>query len=403
MADKLRKKTKTNCVYLNTKTKKYDVKYNFKVYNPETNKNDYKAEWITGLETIEAAKKALAARRTEARKKEDTDITLEGAYKLWEIEAKAIPYSPVTISNTRQHCGMIYQFLPKTTKIKDITENTYYKLASECREHGYSEETLKSLNATFRKLINLCYRKKLVNENILNHSKNIKTGNKDDYRLIPKEDFDLIDNYLKNNKFVRLGVNNYPLHRLLFNILYYTGARIGEVLALTYNDFEEFSYYSRSEDDGRRLVPSSSKDTKAKHLKGLRVKITKAYVSDFKLTKDTKNVKHRTIPLAPAVERLYYRARETHKQSGGDMTDKIFNWGHGASDQMLKKACRVQNIPAYHCHEFRHTFISTLINKGVPLPVIERVSGDTQATIIERYSHLFEADEVMILNAMNDI
>lgn len=109
MADKLRKKTKTNCVYLNTKTKKYDVKYNFKVYNPETNKNDYKAEWITGLETIEEAKKALAARRTEARKKEDTDITLEGAYKLWEIEAKAIPYSPVTIDNTKQHCKMIYQ------------------------------------------------------------------------------------------------------------------------------------------------------------------------------------------------------------------------------------------------------------------------------------------------------
>ena len=402
MADKLRKKTKTNCVYLNTKTKKYDVKYNFKVYNPETKKNDYKAEWITGLETIEEAKKALAARRTEARKKEDTDITLEGAYKLWEIEAKAIPYSPVTIDNTKQHCKMIYQFLPKTTKIKDITENTYYKLASDCRQHGYSDETLRSINATFRKLINLCYRKRLINDNILDHSKNIKTKKKEDYRLIPKDDFDLIDNYFKNNSFVRLGVDNYPIYRLLFNILYYTGARIGEVLALTYGDFEEFTYYKKGEDKSIRLVPSS-KDTEAKHLKGLRVKITKAYLTDFKITKDPKNVKHRKVPLTPAVERLYYKASETHRQNSGDVTDKVFKWGHSAVDQMLKKACRVQNIPAYHCHEFRHTFISTLISKGVPLPIIEKVSGDTQATIIERYSHLFEADEVMILNAMNDI
>lgn len=402
MADNLRKKTKTPCIYYNTKTKKYDAKYNYSVYDPVAKKNKPKAKWSYNCETLAEAKAALAAMRSNGVKNDDKDITLEGAYKLWEVKAKGQNFSPVTIDNTQQHCRMIYQFLPKDTKLKDITEDVYYKLSADCRAHGYSDESLSSINATFRKLINLCYRKKLIQENILDYSDNIKTKKKDDYRLISKDDFDLLDNHFKNNRFVRLGVNNYPKYRLLFNLLYYTGIRIGEALALTYNDFEEFTYYKKGEDDSIRLVPSE-KDTKGAHLKGMRVKVLKAYLSDFKITKDPKNVKHRTIPLTPAPERLYARIKEEHRINGGDMNERIFPWGHSAVDQALKKACEKCDLPPYHCHEFRHTFISTLISKGVPLPVIEKVSGDTQATIIGRYSHMFESDEVMVLNAMNDL
>ena len=45
------------------------------------------------------------------------------------------------------------------------------------------------------------------------------------------------------SRFVRLGVNNSPQYRLLLDILYYTGIRTGEVLAMTYNDFEQFNFY----------------------------------------------------------------------------------------------------------------------------------------------------------------
>ena len=140
---------------------------------------------------------------------------------------------------------MIYQFLPEDTKIKDITEDVYYKFASDCREYGYSDESLHSINATFRKLINLVYKKKLISENILHTADNIKTKQKEDYRVISKEEFDKIDEYFGTNEFWRLGVNNYPKYRLLFNVLYYTGLRIGEAIALTYNDFEHLIIISR--------------------------------------------------------------------------------------------------------------------------------------------------------------
>ncbi|MEE0914857.1 MAG: site-specific integrase [Ruminococcus sp.] len=403
MAKKVKRtKTKHANIYFNENTKKYDAKYNYKVYNPLKKKNDYKQKWAYGSATIAEAKKALAELQSQGVKNEDKDITLQGAFELWENKAKAQNYSPVTISNTKQHCSMIYQFLSKETKIKDITDDVYYKLTAQLREHNYSEETLHSLNATFRKLINLCHKKRLVKENVLDYCDNIKTKSKEDYRVITKEEFDEIDVYFKTHSFKRRGVDNYPKYRFLFNLLYYTGIRIGEALALTYEDFEEFSYYKKCEPKEIRLVPSSD-DTKKKHLQGTRVKITKAYVSDIKLTKDPKNFKKRSIPVAPAPERLYMRLKEIHRMNDKNMQDRIFSWSHGACDTMLKKACKECGLPPYHCHEFRHTFISNLIAKSVPLPVIEKVSGDTQATILKRYSHMFESDETMVLIAMEDL
>lgn len=397
-----RTKTKHTGVYFNESTKKYDVKFNFKVYNPKTQKNDYKAKWIYNLATITEAKQALANLKTGQVKAEDKDITLEGAYALWEIKAKAQDFSPVTISNTSDHMKMIYQFLPASTKLKDIDEDVYTKFCADIRAHGYADETLRSINATFRKLINLTYKKKLIKENILDYADNMKLQKKDDYKVISKEEFDAIDRYFKENKFWRLGVDNYPKYRLLFNLLYYCGLRIGEAIALTYADFEEFDYYRKGEEKPHRIAPTSD-STKEAHLRGMRVKVVKAYVSEIKLTKSPKNFKHRTIPLSPAPERLFLRIRNEHTMKGGDLNERIFNWGHGACATMLDTACKKLKLPHYTCHEFRHTFISNLISKGVPLPVIEKVSGDTQATILARYSHMFESDEVMVLLAMQDL
>ena len=403
MAEKVKRTTtKYKSIYFNESTKKYDVKYNFKEYDVKSGKNKYRAKWVYNLNTLTEARQELAKLQTGQVKADDKDITLEGAFELWKIKAQGQDFSPVTINNTTQHMTMIYQFLPQSTKLKDIDEDVYYKFCSDIRKHGYADETLYSINATFRKMINLAYKKRLIKENVLDYADNMKTKQKEDYKVVSKEEFDEIDKYFKENEFWRLGVNNYPKYRLLFNLLYYCGLRIGECIALTYADFEEFSYYKKF-DEKPVLIAPSSEATQGKHLQGMRVKITKAYVSDIKLTKDPKNFKKRSIPVSPAPTRLYMRIKEEHLQKGGSMEDKIFTWEHGACASMLEKACKALNLPKYTCHEFRHTFISNLIKSGVPLPVIEKVSGDTQATILKRYSHMFESDEVMVLEAMKNL
>lgn len=397
-----RTKTKYPNIYYNENTKLYDVKYNYKVYDPIAQKNKYKAKWKYNLTSLTLAREELAKLQTGTNKAEDKDITLQGICDLWKNKAVGQKYSPNTIKNTEQQMKMIYQFLPAQTKLKDITEDVYYKLSADCRNHGYSEETLHSINATFRKMINLAYKKKLITENILTYTDNIKTRQKEDYKTISKEEFEKISAFFQHNKFVRLGRNNYPKYRLLFNILYYTGLRIGEALALTYNDFEEFNNYKKGEEYFSLYVPGVE-NFKGSHLRGTRIKVTKSYVSDIHLTKDPKNFKKRSVPLHPTAVRLFCYIRNGHINAGGSFDDKIFQWGHGACASMLEKACEKCGIPKYTCHEFRHTFISNLIKSNVPLPVIEKVSGDTQQTILKRYSHMFEQDEVMVLEAMNNV
>ena len=97
------------------------------------------------------------------------------------------------------------------------------------------------------------------------------------------------------------------------------------------------------------------------------------------------------------------RLKEEHLQSDGSLEDRIFTLTYSAYDSTIRKACNSLDIPVCSCHDFRHTFISNLIKKSIPLTVIEKVSGDNQNTILKRYSHMFESDEVMILSALQDL
>ena len=84
------------------------------------------------------------------------------------------------------------------------------------------------------------------------------------------------------------------------------------------------------------------------------------------------------------------------------MDARIITWDHSACRMMLEKACKSVGVRNYCCHDFRHTYISNLIRRGVPLPIIESASGDTQATILKHYSHMFVGDEQMLLDVLED-
>lgn len=404
MAGKIKRtKTKYTGIYFNEKTKKYDIKYNYTIYNPDKQKNEYRQKWKYGIPTVKDAKSELAKLQSSIPAAGTKDITLEGAYQLWLARAESQNFSPKSVKNTASYLNMLYQFIPKETKIGDITGEKYEKVMNAVRKHGYSDETIRNINATFRKLIHLCYQKNLVATNILASAENIRTKNKDDYRVIPEEDFLALQLYFKNHKFFRSGVNNYPKYRFMFFLLYHTGIRLGECLALQYDDFKFFSNFKKGKEPEDKVLldfPTDS-DLEREHLIGTRVHITKTYLNDFKVIKEPKNIKKRTIPLDAEVVRLYQKLCARHIMNGGSKSDRIFTWGHNSCNNMLQKACNKLGLPSYHCHEFRHTFISNMIREGVPLPAISKISGDTQETILKRYSHMFEKDEIMVLKALS--
>lgn len=392
MAGQKRTKTEYRGIYYNETTGKYDIKFNYKVYNPAKQKNDYKSKWKYNLASITEAKTELALMQSGKNRQEDRDITLQGAFELWKNKARAQDYSKATIINTEQHIRMLSEFIPMDTEIRNITEDVYEDIFARCRGK-YKDETIKTLNATLRKLINLAYKKRLLGENPLARMDNVKTKKTEKVRVITTGEWKKIDGFFDSGK------KKYKKLRFMVNILYYTGIRIGECLALTWEDFEEFVR------DCERGRGEASGQTEAEFQgdgssKGMRLNISKTVLQDGTPKDTTKNKKNRKIPLSPQVIRLY---GENYEARSGERSDRIFTSTYNTYIWYLAMVCRKTGIPHCSCHSFRHTFISNLIRKGVPLPVIEKVSGDTQKTIFERYSHIFEDDEGLVLRALENL
>lgn len=399
-----RTKTKHPGVYYNESTYRYDVKYNYTEYDVVKGKNVYKSKWVYGLPLMKDALAVLADMKANGIKHKETEITLGGALELWKRQAIADNLSSITIRNTEQHFAVITKFLPKSVKMKDITEEIYKETLNKCRAAKYSEESLHSINATFRKLIRLTYSKKLINENILLTCNNYKTKSKKDYRLVTPEEYDKLDLYFAQGGFVRNGVDNFKNYRLLFAILYFCGLRIGEALALTMEDFETFDYYPKGKAPGVWVVVAD-KDTKDEHLRGKRIKVTKSYATKAKTIKGTKNDKERTVIITPEVDYLLGHINNAleYQTDPKKRKERLFPWSDGAVNATLARACETLGLEKITCHAFRHTYISNLIRNNVPLSVIEKVSGDVQTTILERYSHMFESDERMVLEALQNV
>ncbi len=373
------KRTKTDYkgIYFNETTGKYDIKVCYTLKNPGKTTHDHKQKWLYNIPDISSAQDALSSLKTEYKEMPHINITLQDALSLWESRASARNLSPVTIANTRAQFKMICRILPPTTDISGISEEVYDRFALKLRELGYSEESISVVNACLRKLINLCYKKRLLQENLLDYCENIQTAKREDYRIIPKEDFDTLDEYLSINR---------SRYRLLINLLYYTGIRIGEALALTWDDFEPCTYTING-----RIT------------KGMRLKISKSFVPSLKIIKIPKNRKLRNIPLPDLAVSLYDQEKSLHLNGCGQITDRIFTTSYSSMYKTLHQACEMLNLPDYHFHEFRHTYISCLIARNVPLSMIERVSGDTQQTILSRYSHCFGDADSIVYSAITNI
>lgn len=369
-------------VYKNTKTGNYDVKYCYTEINPFTTEKEYKSKWVYGINSYKVAVSTLSKMKGNKFRINTEEINLEQSLNLWVEKAEANNYSKVSISNTRQQFNMIKKFWSPQLALIAISEENYLRLIAQCREYGYSEETIWNINACLRKLINLAYKNRYLKENPIDFwdSPRIRVGVK--RNVIPMEDFKKLSTYFEQNEFIRLGKNCYLYYHFLVVLLYWTGMRIGEALALQYDDFEECA-----------------------HMVGepvcyMRVSVTKSYNCAYKLLKGTKNDKTRKIPLPQNVINIYKDRLHEWLLCGGNKMDQIFSLDHGSCTTVIKRACKKVAIQEYNCHDFRHTYISNLIKQATPIPVIEAVSGDTQETIFKRYSHMFEGDEYMVLKAL---
>lgn len=150
----------------------------------------------------------------------------------------------------------------------------------------------------------------------------------------------------------------------IFNLFFFSGVRLGELLALTLNDFD---FYNNKININKSL----------------------AVVNGKEIIKDTKTPKsNRAISVPHAIMEMinnYVKHLYNYEPENRLFTvDK--SWIH----RKMEKYCNIANVRKIKIHELRHSHASHLIALGIsPLTISERLGHEDIKTTLNTYSHLY--------------
>ena len=167
-----------------------------------------------------------------------------------------------------------------------------------------------------------------------------------------------------------LSVIDDPQWRAFFGVLFYTGRRKGEVMALQYDDIkpDRISFtktYSRKTHDG----------------------------TPYTIT-NTKNEKKAATPICKPLQEIL-KEYEGQKPFffGGEKPlaeNTVRRW--------FLRYCKRAGMEPIRIHDLRHSFASMLIHLGANIMVVADLIGDTVEQVMKTYGHLYEEDKLDIIS-----
>ena len=164
----------------------------------------------------------------------------------------------------------------------------------------------------------------------------------------------------------------------LFNLLYYTGARIGEILALNIKDIDLY-------------------DNK--------IKITKSYQKIKKkeyITPPKTRASVRTIGIPKFLSEII--KNYTDKLYDVENMQRIFNISRTNIHKIKNITVKKSNLKNIRLHDFRHSHASLLINEGVNIVAIsKRLGHESIKMTLDTYSHLMDESEDKLIFALDKI
>lgn len=152
--------------------------------------------------------------------------------------------------------------------------------------------------------------------------------------------------------------------RTIFALLFWTGMRVGELLPLTYGDFD-FAQKTVSitktfhRIHGKDLItsPKTQKSNRVIYLPQFLADMVQAYASG-----------------------IY----------GLDRTARLFPVQHSAIQDRMERYCKKSGVKKIRVHDLRHSHASFLIEQGFsPLLIAERLGHENIETTLGTYSHLY--------------
>jgi integrase len=179
------------------------------------------------------------------------------------------------------------------------------------------------------------------------------------------------DEYLKFADSMR----NNPISYYIFEILYWCGLRMGELLALTPADFD-FIKGTVSINKSYQRIKCKDVITAPKTVKSNRI----IKMPDF-LSQEIQDY----------LKAIY----------GLSSTDRIFQISKSFLHKEMNRGAKEQGIKRIRVHDLRHSHVSLLIEMGFSALAISDRLGHESIEMTYRYAHLFPSKQTEIADKLN--
>lgn len=270
----------------------------------------------------------------------------------------------------------------KDYKLHDIKLNIINEWLDKLSEKNYSIDYKNSIIGYFKDI--LMFAKDIYNFDVKIITKIYKLK-KEETKIIRKKDSEINFWTLEEfNTFIKCVEN--PFYNLVFNFLYYTGLRKGEMYALNWNDID-FKNKSLSVDK-----------TLVEKVEG------KDYIITIPKTENSKRIIDLSDKLVILLENHYKNEKNIY-----NFNKNMFVFGnvkHIASTTLarqLQKYIDLAKVKRITPHGFRHSHASLLINLGCDSREVAERLGDTVQMVENTYIHMFPNKKKHTINLLNKV
>ncbi|MGE5455961.1 MAG: site-specific integrase [Ignavibacteriales bacterium] len=307
-------------------------------------------------------------------KKEYSDLTFQELYDIF-LKGKKQNLKPQSIRSTvSRYKNHILPYF-KNYKICKIDNKAYIEWKEWILNKNYTFKYNANLHGCMVSILNYAMDYYGLEKNIAS-----KIGNFPKKQYIPKVNFWTYEEFLQF-----INVVDDKLYSALYKTLFYTGMRLGECLALNWNDIKSNSL---------EVTKTLAKDKKE---------------GDYIITtpKTTKSVRKiqlddETIATLKDLKSFY----ELHIGFSNDwfVFGGLYPMSQTTVGRRKNEYCIKAKIKQIKIHDLRHSHATLLLSRGVPITVISKRLGHADMTMtLNVYSHLIPEDEDKAISLINDL
>ena len=234
-------------------------------------------------------------------------------------------------------------------------------------EKGYSQTYLKTINNQLSAIFNFAVRYYELSSNPCRKAGSMGKAKAEEKQFWIKEEFqEFIDSLMDKR-----------VSWMAFMVLFWTGMRIGELLALTWEDIDF---------DARTLTINKS----YQRLKG------KDVVTAPKTPKANRKI---SLPDFLVADLQDYHD-SLYKPDG---SDRVLPISKSTLEKDMVTGCERSGVKKIRIHDIRHSHASLLAKMRVPIKeVSERLGHENIETTLNTYSHLYPDDQQLLAEQLND-